>query len=115
MGVLIWLIRFLIPGVVLYTIGYFVPGFSALSFWWLLWLGGIIAIGNWLIFRVLGVRRRATVKFILNFLVATVVIFTMTSGIEGGQVPLGGSLLAALLISLLQTMVPDLRNLRRRG
>jgi hypothetical protein len=115
LAALIWLIRFLIPGVVLYASGYFISGFSALSLPWLLWLGGLIAIGNWSIFRFMGVGCHATTKFVLNFLVATLVIFIMTSVIEGGQVPLGGSLLAAFLISLLQIMVPELRDLRRMG
>jgi uncharacterized membrane protein YvlD (DUF360 family) len=107
MKVIVWLLRFIIPLVVLYAIGYFVAGFSALSFRWLFWLAALIAVGNWLIVRVFGKEQYSVLKLLLNFLVVTVVLFMMTQVIEGGQVPLGGSLLAALIISLLQILVPD--------
>jgi multisubunit Na+/H+ antiporter MnhF subunit len=113
MKAVIWLLRFAIPLVVLYSIGYFVAGFSALSFYWLFWLAILIAGGNWLIFRVFKERQTSGRKFVLNFLVATVVIFMVTLFIKGGSVPLGGSILAALIISLLQTLVPASNVLRR--
>jgi hypothetical protein len=107
MKAIVWVLRFIIPLVVLYIIGYFVAGFSALSFRWLFWLSTLIAVGNWAIFRVFNPERHLKTKILLNFLVATVVIFMMTQFIEGGQVPLSGSLLAALIISLLQILVPE--------
>lgn len=107
MKAIVWMLRFIIPLVVLYTIGYFVAGFSALSFRWLFWLSALIAVGNWVIFRVFNPGHHSVAKLLLNFLVATVVIFMMTQGIEGGQVPLGGSILAALIISLLQILLPE--------
>jgi putative flippase GtrA len=42
---------------------------------------------------------------IITFLVNTVVIFFVTYGIEGGHVPLGASLLAALIIAALSNFV----------
>jgi uncharacterized membrane protein YvlD (DUF360 family) len=112
MKVIVWVLRFIIPLIVLYVIGYFISGFSALSFRWLFWLSTLIAVGNWVIFRVFNPGRYPRAKLLLNFLVATVVIFMMTQFIEGGQVPLGGSLLAALIISLIQILVQEVTTVK---
>ncbi|HYH04613.1 MAG TPA: DUF2512 family protein [Bacillota bacterium] len=107
MKALYWLLRFLVPVVVLYVIGYYVSGFSALTFFWLFLLAGLIYVGDWFILKVFGHGHGTLAKWVLDFLISTVVIFTATSAIEGGQVPLGGALLAALIISILHTMIPD--------
>ncbi|HEY8463554.1 MAG TPA: hypothetical protein VIM29_05940 [Bacillota bacterium] len=107
MKVFYWLLRFLVPMVVLYGIGYYVAGFSALTFTWLVILSLLIYLGDWLILKAFGRGQGAVAKFVLDFLVAAVVIFTATMAIEGGEVPLGGALLAALLISILHTLIPD--------
>lgn len=101
------LVRFLVPLAVLYAIGYYVSGFSALTFTWLFILSALIYGGDWLILRMFGKGLNPLGKFIMNFLVSTVVIFFTTLAIEGGQVPLGASLFAALIISLLHTLIPD--------
>jgi hypothetical protein len=102
----IWGIRFLIPLVVLYTIGYFVPGYSALTISWIILLSILILLGDWVIGRAFGKKPNLLGKGIITFLISTVVIFTITMAIQGGQVPLGGAILAALIISLLTMMVP---------
>jgi hypothetical protein len=107
MKVLVWLLRILTPLVVLYAIGYYIAGFSALSLQWLLMLSILIAAGNWIISQAFGKERHSVVKPVLNFVVVTLVIFMMTYLIEGGQVPLSGSLLVALIISLLQMLIPE--------
>lgn len=98
---LAWIVRFLIPFAVLYTIGYFMPGFSALTISWLLLLTVLIMGLNWLILKLLGTGVNRLAKLIITFLVAAAVIFTVTQAIEGGDVPLGGALLAAGIIALL--------------
>lgn len=107
MQALAWLFRFLVPMLVLYVIGYYVSGFSALTFSWLFLLAALIYVGDWFILKVFGKGYGLLAKFVLDFLISTAVIFMATQAIEGGQVPLGGALLAALLISLLHTMIPD--------
>lgn len=105
MRLLLWVIRFLIPVVVLYTIGYFVPGFSALTIGWILLLSVLILGVQWLVERLIGRNPNGLARFIIHFLVAAFVIFTVTLGIQGGHVPLGGSLLAALIISALTALL----------
>ncbi|HEX3044963.1 MAG TPA: hypothetical protein VHY08_09410 [Bacillota bacterium] len=105
MKILAWLIRFFIPFVVLYTIGYYVPGFSALTITWLFTLALLILIGEGLAQRAIGKKISRIGLFIVNFLVASVIIFTVTLGIRGGNVPLGAALLAAAIIAALNTLV----------
>ncbi len=103
-----WLLRIVIPFVVLYSIGYFVPGFSALTIGWLLALSILIALGFWLAARVIGGELHQWGRMVIMFLVAAAVIFLTTMAIEGGGgVPLGGSFLAAVLIALLCNLVPE--------
>ncbi len=102
-----WLLRFLIPAVVLYTIGYFVPGFSALTIGWIVLLSLLIIFGSWLVMRLIARDISRSRQMVIVFLVTTVVIFFATFAIEGGRVPLGGSLLAALIITLLCGLIPE--------
>lgn len=105
MEVVVLLLRLIIPFVVLYTIGYLVPGFSALTILWLIMLSVLIVIGDLLIIAALGARIHQWGRFVIHFLTATFIIFTVTLAIQGGQVPLGGSLLAAVLIAGLNLLL----------
>ncbi len=101
-----WGLQLLIPIVVLFTIGYYVPGFSALTIPWIIALSVIIALGEWLINKaIIGKFQNRFASFIIDFLVATVVIFSVTLAIEGGNVPFGSSLLAAATIAILTELI----------
>lgn len=95
----------MIPFVVLFTIGYYVPGFSALTIPWLIALSGLAVLGDWLANIFMGHDVNRWGRGVITFLVNSIVIFLATYGIEGGHVPLGASLLAALIITLLSNMV----------
>jgi hypothetical protein len=105
MKIIVWLIRFLIPFLVLYILGYYVAGFSALTIPWLFALAVLILAAEGLVQRAIGKKSSRLGVFILNFLVAAVIIFTVTLAIRGGSVPLGASLLAAIIIAALDTLV----------
>lgn len=105
MNLIIWVLRLLVPFVVLFTIGYYVPGYSALTIPWLIGLSGLAVLGDWLVRRFIGRDVSRIGRGVITFLVNTVVIFFVTYGIEGGHVPLGPSLLAALLIAVLSNLV----------
>ncbi len=105
MNLIIWGIRFLIPFVVLFTIGYFVPGFSALTITWLIILSGLAVLGDRLARSIIGHDISRWGRGIITFLVNVVVIFLATYGIKGGHVPLGASLLAALIIAVLSNLI----------
>ncbi len=105
MAIFVLFVRFLIPFVVLYTIGYFVPGFSALTILWLLLLSVLIVIGDLAVIALLGARMNQWGRIVIHFLTATFIIFTVTFAIQGGHVPLGGSLLAAAVIAGLNLLL----------
>lgn len=105
MGILILLVRFLIPFVVLYTIGYFVPGFSALTLLWLFLLSVIIVIGDLLIIAAFGTRITQWGRLAIHFLTIAFIIFTVTLAIQGGHVPLSGALLASAIIAGLDLLL----------
>ncbi|MGE5583907.1 MAG: hypothetical protein ACM3X9_15425 [Bacillota bacterium] len=100
-----WGLQLLIPLVVLYTIGYYVPGFSALTVSWVIGLSVLIFMGELLVELTLGKVSNRLGVAILGFLVSTAVLFTVTLAIEGGHVPLGGALLAAAIIAVLTAFV----------
>ena len=106
MKLITWILNLLIPLVVLYSIGYFVPGFSALTIGWLIFLAVLIWFGNWVVNRVLEQKTDNFGRGVISFLVSAVVIFTFTLMIEGGNVPLASSLVAAVIIALLSMIVP---------
>ena len=105
MNLVIWGLRFLIPFVVLFTIGYYVPGFSALTVPWLIILSVLIALGDRLVNSITGGNVSRWGRGLITFLVSTVDIFFTTYAIEGGHVPLGPALLGALIITVLSTMI----------
>ncbi len=107
MGILKWILRFLIPMVVLYTIGFYVPGFSALTVGWIITFAILIVLGSWLAVRMIGREINRWGQFLISFLVTTVVVFIASYAIEGGHVPLGAALLASLVIALLTILVSD--------
>lgn len=109
MRLILLLVRFLIPAVVLYTLGYLVAGFSALTVGWILVLSVLILGVEWLVERLIGRDPNGFGRFIIHFLVAALVIFTVTLVIQGGHVPLGGSLLAALIISVLSSILAGIQ------
>ncbi len=99
MKLVLWMIQLFIPFIVLYSIGYYVPGFSALTIPWLLLLAVLIFAANLLVQRGFGGIGKPFARIIIDFLVAAVIIFTVSLAIEGGSVPLGGALIAALIIA----------------
>lgn len=105
MRLIYWIVRFLIPFIVLYTIGYFIPGFSALTVGWIALLTVLIVAIDWFVLRLFGPGVNRLTRIIINFFVSTAVIFTVTLGIQGGNVPLTGALLAAILIALLTVWI----------
>ena len=105
MNILIWGLKFLIPFVVLFTLGYYVPGFSALTISWLVLLSVLTVLGDWLVNSMIGGEINRWGRGLITFLVNAVIVFFATYAIEGGHVPLGASVLAALIIAAISNLV----------
>ncbi len=105
MNIVIWGLRLLIPFVVLFTLGYYVPGFSALTIPWLIILSVLTVLGDWLVNSMVWENTNRWGRGIITFLVCGIVVFCATYAIEGGHVPLGASLLAALIIAVISNII----------
>ncbi len=105
MKILQWILRFIIPFVVLYTLGYLVPGFSALTVSWITFLAALITLSEWVVNKIFGERISRVGEVLIDFLIAAVIIATVTLAIEGGNVPLWGALLAAAIIAVLDMIL----------
>jgi hypothetical protein len=105
MRVILWIIQLFIPLVVLYSIGYYLPGFSALTIPWIVLLALLIFLGNLAIQKVFGGISKPFGRIVIDFLVATIIIFTVTLAIYGGSVPLGGAAIAALIIAGISELI----------
>lgn len=105
MNIVIWGLRFIIPFVVLFTLGYYIPGFSALTISWLVLLSALIVLGDWLVNSMIGGEINRWGSGLITFLVSAAIVFFATYAIEGGHVPLGASLLAALIIAAFSNVV----------
>lgn len=108
MNWMVHIVRFFIPFIVLYTIGYYVPGFSALTITWIFILSALVFSGDWLVekifrFDLFGRFQRG----IISLLVSAIVVFVATLAIPDGNVPFGSSILAALIIGILISFIPD--------
>ncbi|MGE5606515.1 MAG: hypothetical protein ACM3YE_12600 [Bacteroidota bacterium] len=105
MNIVFWGLRFLIPFVVLFTLGYYVPGFSALTISWLIVLSALTVLGDWLVNSMIGGDISRWGRGVITFLINAVVVFFTTYAIDGGHVPLGASVLAALIIAAISNLV----------
>lgn len=104
-------LRFLIPFIVLYTIGYYIPGFSALTVSWIFLLSVLVFVGDWLVEKYFKVSFLGRFQHgVISFIVSTLVVLITTLAIEGGNVPLGSALLAALIIGVLIGLIPEIEN-----
>ncbi len=114
MKLVLWIIQFFIPFVVLYSIGYYLPGFSALTIPWILFLTVLIFAGNLLVQKAFGGIKKPLGRILIDFLVALIVIFSVTLAINGGSVPLGGALIAALIIAGITELIYPEKVMERR-
>jgi len=103
MWIFTWFMQMLISFVVLYSIGYYVAGFSALTMQWVLFLAVLIATGIYLVNKLFDLEKRGSFlrRVIVNFAVSAIAIFAATQTIYGGGVPFLEALLAAVIISTL--------------
>lgn len=99
------LIRFAVSFVVLYVLGYIVPGFSGLTIPYLMAIGLITAIASALVEKAVkpGSARN---RFLILFLISAVVIY-LFSLMSVGRPPVLSTIIAALLVALVDLIYPE--------
>lgn len=101
------IIRFIVSALVLLIVGWFVPGVSVNGFTGALIAAIVIALLGWLAESFLGENKSPQSRGIVGFLVAAIVIYVAQFIIPGQlSVNILGALLAALVIGLIDAVVP---------
>ncbi|CFY02189.1 Membrane protein of unknown function [Syntrophomonas zehnderi OL-4] len=101
------IVRFVVSAIVLLLISYLLPGIKVSGFWGALLAAAVIAILGYLVELVLGERVSPRSRGIVGFVVAAIVIYLAQFIIPNYlSVTLLGSLLAALVIGLVDAFIP---------
>lgn len=101
------IVRFIVSAVVLLLVGYLLPGIKVSGFWGALIAALVIAIIGWVIEKLLGENVSPRSRGIVGFVTAAVVIYLAQFIIPAYlSVSILGSLLAAFVIGLVDTVIP---------
>lgn len=100
-------IRFIVSALVLLLVAALLPGVTLVGgFWTALWAAIVIAGVGWLAERLLGRGISPQARGFTGFLVAAAVIYLANFLVPGLRVTIIGALLAALVIGLIDAVVP---------
>ena len=99
-------VRFIVSAIVLMVVGWIVPQFAVGGFWSALMLALIIALLGWAIESIFGKKVTPFGRGIVGFLVSALVIYVSQFIISDVRVTIIGSLLAALVIGIIDLFIP---------
>lgn len=106
MTVLRHIIRFVVAAIVLMITSAIVPGFQIAGFWSALLAAVVIAILGWIIESLMGREISPYGRGIVGFIVSAVVIYLTQFFVPGLRVTFLGALLGALVIGIIDLLVP---------
>lgn len=100
------LIRFIVAAIVLWIVGFLVPGFRVEGFGSAFLAALVIAALGWLIETFMGRDISPYARGLVGFLVSAIVIYVTQFIVTGVQASLLGALLAALAIGVIDLFIP---------
>lgn len=100
------IVRFIVSAIVLLLVGYVVPGFAIAGFWNALLAAVVIAAIGWVVESLFGRHISPRSRGFVGFLVAAVVIYMAQYLVPTMRVSVLGALLSALVIGLVDLVVP---------
>jgi putative membrane protein len=101
------IVRFVVSAVVLLVVAWLLPGISVSGFWGALVAAAVIALIGWAVEKIMGKEISPRSHGIVGFVTAAVVIYLAQFLIPNYlNVSILGSLLAAFVIGLVDTVVP---------
>lgn len=106
MTILRHIIRFVVAAIVLMITSAIVPGFQIAGFWSAFLAAVVIAILGWIIESFLGREVSPYARGIVGFAVSAAVIYLTQFFVPGLRVTLMGALLGALVIGIIDLLVP---------
>ncbi|MCX7883810.1 MAG: phage holin family protein [Caloramator sp.] len=99
-------IRFFVAAIVLSVTSYIVPGFFVAGFWTAFLAAVVIAIIDYLISVAFNFNASPFGRGVVGFLVSALIIYLTQFIVGGVVVSLWGAILAALVIGLLDIIIP---------
>lgn len=108
------IIRFAVATLVLLFIGYVVAGFSALTVSDIVLIAAAIALIGYLIERSFRHAPSPYIRGIVGFILTAVIVYGLRYIVPDLAVPLLGTLVAALLVGVIDMFVPPLARERTR-
>jgi putative membrane protein len=100
------IVRFIVSALVLMLLGYIVPGFSHLSFWYALLAAVVIAVVGYILEALFGRGISPYGRGVVGFLVSAAVIWVTQFFVPTMHVTVLGALVAAFVIGLVDMFVP---------
>lgn len=100
------LIRFIVAAIVLWIVGFLVPGFQVAGFGSAFLAALVIAALGWLLETFMGKDISPYARGLVGFLVSAVVIYVAQFFVAGVRASIIGALLAALVIGVIDLFIP---------
>lgn len=100
------IVRLVVSALVLMFVSFLVPGFMTASFWTAVVAALVITLLGWLVEAIMGRSVSPYARGIVGFLVSALVIYVTSFIVTGFTVTIGGALVAALVIGLVDMFVP---------
>lgn len=101
-----WFIRLVLVAVVLMITSFLTPGFSIRGLWSFLLAALVIIILDYLAEKMMGIDASPIGKGIKGFAISAVIIYLTQFFVPSMRVSIIGSLLAALVIGILDMLIP---------
>ncbi len=100
------IVRLVVSALVLMFVSFLVPGFMTTNFGTALIAALVITLLGWLVEAIMGRSVSPYARGIVGFLVSALVIYVTKFIVTGFSVTIGGALVAALVIGLVDMFVP---------
>ncbi len=100
------IVRFVVSAIMLLVLGMVLPGFSVFGFQNALIAAIVIAAIGWAVEAILGENISPQSRGLVGFVVAAVVIYVAQFLVPGMTVSIVGSLLASLVIGIIDAFIP---------
>jgi hypothetical protein len=98
--------RFIVAAIVLWVVGFLVPGFSTGNFWSALLMALVIAALGWIVEAIFGTRVTPFGRGIIGFLASAVVIWVSQYLVADVTVTWLGAIIAALVVGIIDLFMP---------
>lgn len=105
-GILSFISRFVVGAIVLAITAFFTPGFTISGLFPLLVAAAVIAVLDYVVFRLFKLDASPFGRGITGFIVAAVIIYATKFIVPGYNVTLFASLIAALIYGVVDALIP---------